>query len=349
MLFWLFTAGGVALTVLCVLVMAGVLPHMRLVPDETKFDFMRFRHISFPISAVLSIVAIGLYFNYGLNFGIDFRGGTLMEIQTKAGPADLAQIRSKLTQLELGDVQLQQFGGPSDVLIRIAQQPGGDAAQQVAVQRVRDTLGQDIEYRRVEVVGPRVSSELLSMGVIGLFLAIVGILIYLWFRFEWQFALGAMIANIHDIVLTIGFMAVTQIDFDLSSIAALLTILGYSLNDTVVIYDRIREMLRRYKRMPMADLLNISVNSTLSRSVITHVTVTLALLALLLFGGQAIHSFTSVMIFGVVLVGTYTSIFIAAPMLIYLGVKTGGREEAAAAAPARKAGKVLETGPVFKA
>jgi preprotein translocase subunit SecF len=165
----------------------------------------------------------------------------------------------------------------------------------------------------------------------------VGILVYLWFRFEWQFALGAMIANIHDIVLTIGFMSVTQVDFDLTSIAALLTILGYSLNDTVVIYDRIREMLRRYKKMPMPELLNISVNSTLSRSVITHVTVTLALLALLLFGGQAIHSFTATMMFGVVLVGTYTSVFIAAPILIYLGVGTTRRqadEDELAAAPA---------------
>jgi preprotein translocase subunit SecF len=188
------------------------------------------------------------------------------------------------------------------------------------VQKVRQSLGDTVEYRRVEVVGPRVSSELLAYGTIGLMLAIVAILIYLWFRFEWQFALGAMIANVHDIVLTIGFMSVTQIDFDLTSIAALLTILGYSLNDTVVIYDRIREMLRRYKKMPMPDLLNASINSTLSRSIITHVTVTLALLALLLFGGKAIHSFTATMMFGVVLVGTYTSIFIAAPVLIYLGV-----------------------------
>jgi preprotein translocase subunit SecF len=154
-------------------------------------------------------------------------------------------------------------------------------------------------------------------------LAILGILVYLWFRFEWQFALGAMIANTHDLVLTIGFMSLFRIDFDLTSIAALLTILGYSLNDTVVIYDRIREMLRRYKRMPMADLLNISVNSTLSRSIITHVTTTLALLALFLFGGHAISSFTATMMFGVVLVGTYTSIFIAAPVLIYLGVGQG--------------------------
>ena len=295
---------------------------LRIVPDDTKFDFMRFRRISFPISALLSVLAVVLYFTHGLNFGIDFVGGTLIEVQQKSGPADIAKMRTILQGLDLHEVQLQQFGGPSDVLIRIAQQPGGDAGQQVAVQKVRDALGSDLEYRRVEVVGPRVSTELLAFGTIGLGLAILGILVYLWFRFEWQFALGAMIANVHDLVLTIGFMSIAQIDFDLTSIAALLTILGYSLNDTVVIYDRIREMLRCYKKMPMEDLLNISVNATLSRSIITHVTVTLALLALLLFGGQAIHSFTATMIFGVVLVGTYTSIFIAAPMLIYLGVGT---------------------------
>jgi preprotein translocase subunit SecF len=296
------------------------IPLLRIVPDDTKFDFMRFRRISFPISAALSIVAICLYFFHGLNFGIDFIGGTLIEIQSKSGPADLAKMRSTLGALNLGDVQLQEFGGPTNVLIRIAQQPGGEEAQQAAIGKVRAALGDDVEYRRTEVVGPRVSKELLAYGTIGLVSAIFGILIYLWFRFEWQFALGAMIANVHDLVLTIGFMSLLQIDFDLSSIAALLTILGYSLNDTVVIYDRIREMLRRYKKLSMADLLNISINSTLSRSIITHVTVTSALLALLFFGGHAIHSFTATMIFGAVLVGTYTSVFIAAPILIYLGV-----------------------------
>jgi preprotein translocase subunit SecF len=298
------------------------LPLLRIVPDDTKFDFMRFRRISFPISAVLSIIAILLYFFHGLNFGIDFVGGTLIEVQSKSGTADLAKMRAALSGLGLGEVQLQEFGGPTDVLIRVAQQPGGEEAQQAAIGKVREALGDEVDYRRVEVVGPRVSSELLAMSTIGLGLAIFAILIYLWFRFEWQFSLGAMIANVHDLVLTIGYMSLTQIDFDLSSIAALLTILGYSLNDTVVIYDRIREMLRRYKRMSMPDLLNISVNSTLSRSIITHVTVTLALLALLLFGGHAIHSFVATMIFGVVLVGTYTSVFIAAPILIYLGVGT---------------------------
>jgi len=296
---------------------------LRIVPDNTKFDFVRFRRISFPISAILSIAAIVLYFAHGLNFGIDFRGGTLMEVRTLAGPADLARMRATIGELGLGEFQLQQFGTPQDVLIRISQQPGGEEAQQAAVQKVRNALGDQVEYRRVEVVGPRVSGELLSYGIMGLMLAIGSIFVYLWFRFEWQFALGAMIANVHDLVLTIGYMSLAQIDFDLTSIAALLTILGYSLNDTVVIYDRIREILRRYKRMPMPELLNLSINQTLSRSVITHVTVTLALLALLLFGGPAIHSFTATMIFGVVLVGTYTSIFIAAPILIYLGVGTG--------------------------
>ena len=302
------------------------IPLLRIVPDDTKFDFMQFRRISFPISALLSIIAIVLFFHPGLNLGIDFKGGTLIELQTKDGPADLGKMRTTLTGLQLGDVQLQQFGGPSDVLIRVAQQPGGEQAQQAAMDKIRGALGQQIEYRRVEVVGPRVSGELLSYGTLGIITAIGAILVYLWFRFEWQFALGAMIANVHDLVLTLGFMALMQIDFDLTSIAALLTILGYSLNDTVVIYDRIREMLRRYKKLPMTDLLNISINSTLSRSIITHLTVTLALLALFLFGGHAIHGFVTTMMFGVVLVGTYTSVFIAAPILIYLGVGTGRQE-----------------------
>ncbi len=311
---------GALVLVLTIVSIMDWLPSLRVVPDDTHFDFTRFRRISFPISALLSIAAIVLFFTHGLNFGIDFKGGTLLEIQAKSGPADITALRSTLTGLNLGDVQLQQFGGPTEVLIRIAEQPGGDAAQQAAVQKVRAALGDSVEYRRVEVVGPRVSGELLAYGMLGLIIAIFAILIYLWFRFEWQFALGAMIANVHDIVLTIGFMSLTQLEFDLTSVAALLTILGYSLNDTVVIYDRIREILRRYKKMPMPELLNESINSTLTRSIITHVTVTLALLALFVFGGQAIHSFTAVMIFGVVLVGTYTSIFIAAPLLIYLGV-----------------------------
>lgn len=339
------------IVVLTIASIFGWLPSLRIVPDDTHFDFTQFRRISFPISAVLSIFAITLFFTHGLNFGIDFKGGTLMEVQTKSGPADIATMRTTLNNLGLGDVQLQQFGGPDNVLIRVAEQPGGDEAQQAAVQKVRGALGSNVEYRRVEVVGPRVSGELLAYGMLGLILAIVGILIYLWFRFEWQFALGAMVANVHDIVLTIGFMSISQVDFDLTSIAALLTILGYSLNDTVVIYDRIRELLRRYKKMPMPQLLNESINQTLSRSIITHLTVTLALLALLVFGGNAIHSFTAVMMFGVVLVGTYTSIFIAAPILIYLGVGNH-REDAAplnAAKPAKKSTQAAKADTTAKA
>jgi len=318
------------------------IPLLRIVPDDTTFDFIRFRRISFPISAAMSILAIVLYFTHGLNFGIDFKGGTLMEVREKAGAANLAQMRTTIEGLRLGDFQLQQFGGPDEVLIRIAEQPGGEKEQQAAVEKVRQAFGDTLDYRRVEVVGPRVSGELLYTGILGMFAAIAAILCYLWFRFEWQFALGAMIANVHDIVLTLGFMSLTQIDFDLTSIAALLTILGYSLNDTVVIYDRIREMLRRYKKMPMPELLNVSINSTLSRSVITHVTVAMSLLALLLFGGQAIHSFTATMMFGVVLVGTYTSVFIASPILIYLGVRTArtvAQEEAREEAAAKPAAK----------
>src|SRR4051812_37428080 len=237
------------------------IPMLRIVPDDTKFDFMRFRRISFPSSALLSILAITLYFFHGLNFGIDFVGGTLIEVQSKTGPADLAKMRATLGGLGLGDVQLQQFGTPTDVLIRIPQQPGGEGAQQAAVAKVRGALGSDVEYRRVEVVGPRVSTELLAYGTIGLGLAILSILIYLWFRFEWQFALGAMIANVHDIVLTIGFMSLTQVDFDLTSIAALLAVAmdspttaalprtsGYCVPGAVACHELVREVAGLVKK-----------------------------------------------------------------------------------------------------
>ena len=295
---------------------------LRIVPDDTKFDFMRFRRVSFPISAVLSIFAISLFFFHGLNFGIDFVGGTLIEVQSKTGPADLAKMRSTIEGLGLGEAQLQQFGAPTTFSSASRNSPAAMRRSRRLSPRcawrwaTRSTTGASRSWAGASPPSkchrhhrPDGRDHVPSWSIS-------------WFRFEWQFALGAMIANVHDLVLTIGFMSLTQIDFDLTSIAALLTILGYSLNDTVVIYDRIREMLRRYKKMPMPDLLNISVNSTLSRSIITHVTVTLALLALLLFGPQAIHSFTATMMFGVVLVGTYTSVFIAAPVLIYLGVGT---------------------------
>jgi len=282
---------------------------------------MQFRRVSFSASAFFLIVAICQFLFVELNFGRDFIGGTFIEVRVTSGVADLARMRTELGGLGLGDVQLQQFGTEDAVLIRVPKQPGGDAAQQFAIDNVRVALGNEVEFRLgvMEII-PRVSTEFLAQSTIGLMIAILAILIVSWLRFEWQFGLGAMIANVHNLVLTIGFMSLLQIDFDLSSNAALLTILVYSLNDTLVIYGRIRESLCRYKRMTIPDLLNNSLNSTLSRSITTHVTVTLALLALLLFSGHAIRSFVSTMIFDVVLVGTYTSVFIAAPILIYFGV-----------------------------
>jgi len=298
---------------------------LRFIPDDTKLPFMYWRRVSFPFSALLSLLAVLLFFTVGPNFGIDFRGGTLIEIQSKSGPADLGSLRSTLGGLGLGDVQLQEFGAPTDVLIRIEQQPGGETAQQAVVNKIKAALGDGFDYRRVEVVGPRVSGELVTNGIIGIMVAMFGIFVYLWFRFEWQFSVGAIVATMHDVVLTIGFFCVTQVDFDLSSVAVILTIMGYSVNDTVVIYDRIREMLRRYKRMPTDELLDIAMNATLSRTVITSTTTFLATFGLFLFGPEVIQSFVQAMMFGII-VGVYSSAFVAAPLLIYLGVRTQGGE-----------------------
>jgi preprotein translocase subunit SecF len=294
---------------------------LRLVPDNTNFPFMRWRRVFFPVSAILSMLSVILFFTNGLNVGIDFRGGTLIEVQSKAGPVELAKLRETLGTLALGDVQLQEFGGPNDVLIRFEQQPGGDAAQLAVVDKVKAALGDAFEYRRVEIVGPTVSSELLHAGILGVALSLVCIWLYLWFRFEWEFAVGAMVATMHDLSLIIGFYALTQVDFDLSSIAVILTIAGYSLNDTVVVFDRIRELLRRYKKMAIHDLLDQAINATLPRTVITGATTFLALLGLTFFGGEVLQSFTQAMLFGVV-VGIYSTTFIASPILIYLGVRT---------------------------
>ena len=296
---------------------------LRLVPDDTTISFMRLRRVSFPFSAFLSLAAIVLFFTVGLNFGIDFRGGTLIEVQSKSGPADLATLRTTLNGLGLGDVQLQQFGTPTDVLIRVEQQPGGEEAQQAAVAKIRAALGDGYDYRRIEVVGPAVSQELVRNGVIGILVAIAGIFLYLWFRFDWQFAVGAANTTVHDVVLTIGFYSLTQIDFDLTSVAAILTILGYSVNDTVVIYDRIREMLRRYKVMPITELLDIAMNATLSRTIVTTLTTLLATLGLFFFGPEVIQSFIKAMLFGLIC-GVYSTAFVAAPLLIYFGVRTQG-------------------------
>lgn len=309
---------------------------LRFIPDDTKFGFMQFRSVSFPFSALLSVLTIIAFFAIGVNFGIDFKGGTLVELQAKASTANISQVREKSNALGFGSVEVAEFGSPRELLLRIELQIAPtsaeqERAQQNVVTKLRETFGPDYEFRRVEVVGPRVSGELVQNGTIGVIFGIVGVLFYLWFRFEWQFAIAAVIATLHDIVLTIGFFVVFQITFDMTSLAVILTILGYSLNDTVVVFDRIREMLRKYKKLRLTDVIDLSINSTLSRTVITALTSFLAMLAMALFGGEVLRSFSVAMLFGIV-IGTYSSIFIAAPILIYLGLKTGGgdvKDEAA--------------------
>ena len=300
---------------------------VQYIPTETRFDFMRFRRVAFPVSAVLSILSVVLFFGWGMNFGIDFKGGTLVELQSRSAAADIAEIRQRAEALGFGEVEVQQFGTPQDVSVRVELQPGGDQAQQSVVSSLRETFGDGHDFRRVEVVGPRVSGELVQSGTLGVIFAIFGVLVYLWFRFEWQFAIGAVVATLHDLVLTIGFFALTQIEFNMTSIAAILTIIGYSLNDTVVVYDRVRETMRKYKRMNVIDMLDLSMNSTLSRTVITGISTFLVLVALAIFGGEVIKGFAYAMIFGLV-VGTYSSIFIAAPILIYLGLRAGAEAHA---------------------
>jgi preprotein translocase subunit SecF len=296
---------------------------LRLIPDDTRIRFMWLRRFNFPISLFLSVVSVIAFFLIGPQYGIDFRGGTLIEMRPIAETTTLATIRSTLNSLNLGDVQVQEVSditSGTNILVRIQQQAGGDEAQQEALTRVRSALGDKVDFRRVEVVGPRVSSELAYNGTLAMVLSMLGILVYVWFRFEWQFAVGAIICTAHDVLMTLGFFTLLQLEFDLSSIAALLTIVGYSLNDTVVVYDRIRENLRKYKKMPLPELIDRSINETLARTVTTSLTTLLALFALLIFGGSVIRSFVSAMIFGIV-IGTYSSIYIAAPLLIYFKLR----------------------------
>jgi preprotein translocase SecF subunit len=290
---------------------------------NSKIKFLSLRKPAFILSLTLIICSVLIYSFKGLNFGIDFRGGTLIEVETSESE-NLSNLRSILNNLELGDIQVQEFGSAKNILIRVEQQAGGDQIQQNVVNIVKTalntSLSSDVNFRRTEVVGPKVSSELIKAGVIAIVVAVFAMLVYIWFRFEWQFSLGAVIALIHDVLLTLGIFSLLQLEFNLSIIAAILTIVGYSMNDTVVVYDRVRENLRKYRNKEIIDLLNISINETLSRTIMTSVTTLLALLSLYIFGGSVIKGFTFAMIWGV-LVGTYSSIFIAAPLLNYLKVK----------------------------
>ncbi len=306
---------------------------LRLIPDNTKFDFLGRRVLFLGISVGLILLSVGLIAVLGINFGVDFRGGILIEART-AGPADLGELRTRLNGLGLGEVGLQEFGAPTDVLINFGEQPGGERAQLAAIEKVRGALGDTVaEYRRIEVVGPKVGAELVRGGIVATLLAMAAIAIYVWFRFEWQFGVAALLSLVHDVVTTLGLFAVFQFEFNLPTLAAVLTIAGYSINDTVVIFDRVREDLRKFKKMALPDLLNHAVNSTLTRTVLTGMTTLLVLIALAIFGGEVIRGFSIAMIWGV-LIGTYSSFGVAVPLLIYLGLRQAAQRQALASGEA---------------
>jgi preprotein translocase subunit SecF len=294
-------------------------PMIRLVPDGTRIQFMRGRYMGLIVSAVLSLASVVLFFHPGLNLGIDFSGGIVVELRTQ-GPADFGQIHAALAKQNIPTQGVQRFGTDSDVLIRLGA-GATEQATQAELATVRTALEQGVpgaRIQRIDVVGASVSAELFRNGLLALGISLFMILVYIWFRFEWQFAVGAVVTLILDITKAIGFLALTRIEFDLVMVAAILTILGYSTNDKVVVYDRVRENLRKYKTMPLRELIDMSINETLNRTLGTSMTVFLASLPLALFGGESISGFAWVMLFGIV-VGTSSSIFIAAPILLFLG------------------------------
>ncbi|MEO8756898.1 MAG: protein translocase subunit SecD [Devosia sp.] len=307
----------------------------RFIPDGTKIPFMKISRYAIIFSVVISLLAIGSAVTKGFNLGIDFIGGSAIEMQFDGqGDADPAKIREVLDKLGLGDVQVQGFGTPKDVLVRVQTQAGGDQAQQVAVEKVRTALAtENYEIRRTETVGPQVSGELTTRGIMAVFVALVAILIYVWFRFEWQFALAAITTTTHDVIMTIGLFSVAGLEFNISSIAAVLTLVGLSLNETVVISDRVRENLRKYKKMSLHELIDLSINQTIVRTSLTQFTILLALFPLVFFGGESIRGFTIAMTFGSIF-GMYSSVFIGGPILIHFGLKA--RTDTAADAKAAK-------------
>jgi len=308
---------------------------LKLIPDNTSIGFTRMRFIALVFSAILVVASLGALFTLGLNFGVDFKGGVTIEVADDE-PIDVAAVRTAVSDLGLGSVDVQTIKDFADadeaVLIRISQQEAddsddetaGETAQQAASIAVQDAmrtlLGDGVNFRKVEVVGPTVSGELVQKGALAVALAIGMMLIYIWLRFEWQFSLGAIIALVHDVIITLGMFAVTRLEFNLAIIAAILTIVGYSMNDTVVVYDRVRENLRKFKQKPLAELLDVSINDTLTRTIMTSGTTMLALMALVIFGGEVLRGFTLAMIWGIV-IGTYSSIFVASPFLLATGVK----------------------------
>ncbi len=309
-------------------------PLGRLVSRDFKFDFIRVRAIPFFLSAFLVVASLVSLAVQGLNFGIDFAGGALVEVRSEQ-TVDLAELRGRLNSLGLGDVSITTFGDTGrDVMIRVQEQAGGDEAQNVALKKVQATLGDGYELRRTEVVGPKVGAELIIDGALAIALALIGIMVYVWLRFEWQFAMGAVLSLTHDVITTIGIFSIFQIEFNLNTVAAVLTIAGFSINDTVVVYDRVREMMRKYKKLTLPNLLNFALNSVLMRTITTTFTTALAVIALVVFGGEVLRGFSLAMLWGMI-VGTYSTIYVALPVLVYfdlrredmVGTVTGGQQQ----------------------
>jgi preprotein translocase subunit SecF len=294
---------------------------LKLVPDNTNIDFLRWRGIAIAFSILLIAASVALIATKGLNFGVDFAGGQMIRV-TFAQPAPLNDLRDDIGGLGLGEPSIQEFGSPREISIRLPLPEGGEAGANVAASRVRDLLESQYPGARidaVETVSGKVSDELVRDGALALLLAMIGIAIYIWIRFEWQFGVGSLFSLFHDVTLTLGFFALTQMEFDLNVVAALLTLIGYSLNDTIVIYDRVRENLRKYRKMDITALLNLSMNETLSRTIATNMAMLLALGSLMFLGPEVIQSFTTALLISVV-VGTYSTVYIAAPFLIWLKV-----------------------------
>jgi len=288
-----------------------------LKPDIPFINYFRLFNI---ISLILILISLGSIFYKGLNFGVDFKGGTLIELRVDNKEIRISEIREAFLKMNLGDVNVKKFGKEGDYLIKIEKTKSND---ENFIENIKDKLfknmGVNFNFRRVENVGPKVSAELLRAGLIAIVLSLTAMLIYIWIRFEWQFSLGAIIALVHDVIITIGFFSILQFEINLSIIAAVLTIVGYSMNDTVVIFDRVRENLKKYTSKKIDEISNISINETLSRTIITSLTTLLALLSIFFFGGTILHGFSFAMILGVIF-GTYSSIFIANPILIKLKV-----------------------------
>ena len=294
---------------------------LKLIPDDTNLDFLRWRNVAILISVLLMAASIALIAVKGLNFGVDFAGGQVIRT-TFAQPPSLDRLRTEITDLGLGDPSVQEFGSPREISIRLPLPEGGEEGANAAASRVRQALQQHypgVRIDAVDTVSGKVSEELVWDGALALLLSAIGIVIYIWIRFEWQFGVGALFSLFHDVTLTLGFFALTQMEFDLNVVAALLTLIGYSLNDTIVIYDRVRENLRKYRKMDIVALLNLSMNETLSRTVATNFAMLLALGSLMILGPNIIQSFTTALLISVI-VGTYSTVYIAAPWLIWLKV-----------------------------